>query len=235
MESAERQLADIAALAEPVRRALYLYVGSQEEPVGRDRAAEELGITRSLAAFHLDRLVDDGLLEAEYRRLSGRRGPGAGRPAKVYRRSSREVRVSVPPRNYELAARMLIRVVEGLADADPAATRDAARRFGEALGREARRRTDKGRTDAARALVEVLEEHGFEPLPGPGGQIRLRNCPFDALTKDHRELVCGMNLEAMRGILDGLGARGLVAAVDAQPGTCCVRFGPRDRTPAAPL
>ncbi|MGH2725049.1 MAG: helix-turn-helix transcriptional regulator [Actinomycetota bacterium] len=234
----EDQLAGIAVLAEPVRRALYLYVSSRVEPVGRDEAARDLGIARSLAAFHLDRLVEEGLLEAGYRRLSGRVGPGAGRPAKVYRRSAREIQVSVPPRNYELAARMLIRAVEGPRGArDPAATSYAARAFGEALGRETRRRagTRRGRARTVEALVEVLGEHGFEPLSGPVGEIRLRNCPFHALARDHRDLVCGMNLEAMRGVLDGLRATGLEAAVDPGPDTCCVLFRRRGPTRAATL
>lgn len=218
----EEQLAGIAALADPVRRALYLYVASHQEAVGRDQAAEGLGIARSLAAFHLDRLVAEGLLEADYRRLSGRRGPGAGRPAKVYRRSSREVQVSLPPRNYELAARMLVRAVEALQDgADRGTASEAARSFGRDLAREARHPAG---ADPAATLVDVLEAHGFEPHRAPGGEIRLGNCPFHALSREHRELVCGMNLEAMRGVLEGLGEPDLHAEPDPEPGACCVRF-----------
>jgi len=97
---------DVAVLSEPVRRALYAHVAEQPQPVGRDAAAVAVGVSRSLAAFHLDRLVDAGLLDVTYRRLSGRSGPGAGRPAKLYLRSSRQVELSLPARRYELAARL---------------------------------------------------------------------------------------------------------------------------------
>src|SRR5947209_3871012 len=106
---AERQLAEIALLGDPVRRRLYLYVVSQSGEVSRENAARAIGISRPAAAFHLEKLVLDGLLEADYRRLSGRRGPGAGRPARVYRRSARDVSIHVPPRDYELVARFLLR------------------------------------------------------------------------------------------------------------------------------
>src|SRR5512140_2388596 len=97
------QVTGVAALAEPVRRDLYLYVVAQSEPVSRDQASEGVGVPRHTAKFHLDRLVEDGLLDVDYKRLSGREGPGAGRPTKRYRRSDRELSVALPPRRYDLA------------------------------------------------------------------------------------------------------------------------------------
>src|SRR6476660_3406874 len=112
----------IASLDEPARRALYEWVASSGRAVGRDEAAAAAGVSRALAAFHLDRLVKDGLLIPEYRRLSGRTGPGAGRPAKLYRRAPREVSVTLPARRSETAARPRSR--SGRRDAVMAALRD---------------------------------------------------------------------------------------------------------------
>jgi predicted ArsR family transcriptional regulator len=222
-------LEDLAVLSEPARRALYLHVAAADDDVSRDDAARALGITRSLAAFHLDRLVDEGLLEAGYRRLSGRTGPGAGRPAKVYRRSGREISLSIPPRDYELAARVLAASLQGRGrGAHPSALHRTAREAGAALGAEARRRAGRrpSRKRLVGRLVAILEERGFEPRVAPEGEIRLRNCPFDSLAVHYRDTVCGMNLSLLRGALDGLGAVRLEAVPDRQPGMCCVAFLP---------
>jgi predicted ArsR family transcriptional regulator len=217
------QISAIAALNEPIRRALYEYVSQAVGPVGRDEAAGAVGIARELAAFHLDKLLDEGLLDVEYRRISGRSGPGAGRPAKLYRRSGREVQVILPERRYDLAARLM---AEGLDDpgGDPAAALDrAARRFGQRLGEEGRR--ELGRRASRKRLLEkaceVLRGYGFEPVSAEG-EIRLRNCPFDAIAKDHVALVCGMNLALGEGLLAGLGAEGIDVRLDPLPGSCCV-------------
>ncbi|MGW0855408.1 helix-turn-helix domain-containing protein, partial [Streptomyces sp. NPDC002690] len=76
----------IAMLQDPVRRRLYAYVAAQGREVGRNEAAEATGVARTLAAHHLDKLTEAGLLASGSRRLTGRSGPGAGRPAKVYTR-----------------------------------------------------------------------------------------------------------------------------------------------------
>lgn len=218
---------DVAVLAEPVRRALYAHVAGEREPVGRDAAAAAVGINRSLAAFHLDRLVAAGLLDVSYRRLSGRSGPGAGRPAKLYSRSGRDLGLTLPARRYELAARLFAEAlsrgtVGGASTGEALDT--AARSFGEALGSEARRRAGPrpGRRALVTTAMAVLHEAGFEPAAGETDAIVLRNCPFDALARTHRDLVCGMNLSLMDGVIGGLRARGIRAELDPQPGMCCV-------------
>ena len=146
MNAAQRDhhIGAIAALGERARRMLYEYVVSQPEPVGRDQAAQGVGIGRPLAAFHLDRLVEEGLLEASYRRLGGRSGPGAGRPSKLYQRASAEVSISLPQREYELAARLLARAVASLPEEEPRASLDrAAHELGETIGQEARAVCDR--------------------------------------------------------------------------------------------
>jgi predicted ArsR family transcriptional regulator len=211
----------LSLLEEPERRRLYDWVVSQARPVGRKAAARALGITRALATFHLDKLADAGLLEAGYQRLSGKTGPGAGRPARVYWRARREFGVTVPERRYERAAQLFAAALEKLGDGPvPAPLRAAAGELGEELGRRARPRA------ASRRLMAALGAGGYEPQLGEGGTIRLRNCPFDALAQQHRPLVCGTNLALAEGITRGVGAIDLQLVLDPQPGYCCVRFVP---------
>ena len=223
------QLSSLGILQEPVRRSLYQYVVSRPDEVSRDEAAAAAGIQRQLAAFHLDKLVDAGLLDTSYRRLTGRTGPGAGRPAKLYRRSSSQYAVSLPPRQYGLAAELLAGAVE---EAGGRSARDAladvARRFGRRLGEEMRGRLGAraGRERRVRALEESLGRYGYEPRR-EGRSVRLANCPFHALAEDHRDLVCSMNLELVEGVVEGMGARDLQACREFRTGECCVTVTPR--------
>lgn len=217
----------VALLDEPVRRALYEWVAATGRAVGRDEAAAAVGVSRALAAFHLDRLVRDDLLVPEYRRLSGRAGPGAGRPAKLYRRGPRELAVSLPERRYDVAAGLFAEALDQLGDGKPPdALRDAAREAGRTVGATARKHAGAraGRARMRRALVDVLAERGYEPHE-VGPEVRLGNCPFHALVEDHREVVCGMNLALAEGVLAGLGVSGLKARLDPQSGRCCVAMG----------
>ena len=227
MPATRADIQAVALLDEPVRRALYEWVADAGRAVGRDEAAAAVDVSRALAAFHLDRLVGAGLLVAEYRRLSGRTGPGAGRPAKLYRRGPRQVAVSLPERRYEIPAQLFATTIEQLAEQLPPDTlRTSAREMGESVGAAARKRT--GRRPSQRrsreALLETLAERGYQPRE-TSGEIRLGNCPFHALVDDHRQLVCGMNLALAAGLIDGLGDRNVVARLDPQPGQCCVAIG----------
>ena len=217
----------IASLDEPARRALYEWVASSGRAVGRDEAAAAAGVSRALAAFHLDRLVKDGLLIPEYRRLSGRTGPGAGRPAKLYRRAPREVSVTLPERRYETAARLFAETLDRVAagdDGPPRELRDAAHEVGEEAGANAAKTAGRPRSRSGRrdAVMAALRDRGYEPFAGEDREIRLRNCPYHALIDEHRPLVCGMNLALVEGVVDGVGATGLEARLDTQPGLCCV-------------
>ncbi|MCR6483904.1 helix-turn-helix domain-containing protein [Amycolatopsis sp. OK19-0408] len=210
-------LAAVAALDEPTRRRLYEHVVRQPEPVSRDDVAEALAVPRATVAFHLDRLVAEQLLVVVgHERRSGRSGPGAGRPAKLYRRSDRHVSVSLPERQYELAGELLADAVE---EAD-----ETGRSPREILGRRAR---EHGAELAAGAsdVLGPLEEHGFEPRV-EGGEVLLGNCPFQRLARTHTRLVCEMNLGLLEGMLAGVGECGLRARLDPRPGLCCVRLGP---------
>lgn len=211
----------LAVLAEPVRRRLYLHVRAAGEAVSRDAAARALSIGRPLAAFHLDRLVDAGLLETEYRRLSGRSGPGAGRPAKLYRAARNELLASVPPRRYDVAAELFATALDRLDSAD--ALRRAAQDEGERLGEEARRRAGAraGAGHRGEALREVLTDAGYGPTD-VAGELRLRNCPFSAVAERHRAVTCGMNLALIEQALAAAGLEPDAARLDIQPDWCCV-------------
>jgi predicted ArsR family transcriptional regulator len=229
-----RELEAMAALREPNRRRLYRYVERQPRAVSRDEAAEAVGVSRALAAFHLDKLVALGLLRAEYRRLSGRSGPGAGRTSKLYRRSRHPFAVSLPHRNHELLARLLAESSEAGTriplDAEP-----AAREYGITLGSRARRRL-RGNREPSQLLecVEaVLESLGFEPYRASPAEVRLRNCPFDPLSRLYTPLVCGIGQAVISGIVQGVGADQLHVSREEQPELCCgVLTAPSKRTAA---
>lgn len=199
---------------------------AQGRPVGREEAAKGVKITRSLATFHLDRLAEAGLLEAGYRRLSGKVGPGAGRPARVYWRGAREFTVSLPERRYERVAGLFASALERMpGESIPATVDDAARELGHKLGSQPRRGSP------TRRLTAALEAGGYEPVTDESGTIRLRNCPFDALVESNRTLVCGANLAMAEGIASGSGTTGVHPALDPQPGYCCVAFAPDVEVP----
>jgi predicted ArsR family transcriptional regulator len=234
-------VAAVALLEEPNRQRLYDLVAVSQEPVGRDDAAAALGISRELAAFHLDRLTEAGLLETEYRRRNGRSGPGAGRPAKLYRRADREVMVSLPPRHYAFAADLMATALarmDGMSGAEALVT--VARERGTTVGAGARRKAGVrlGHRRLLAAFLGVLRGAGYEPqIEMANGTVRLGNCPFDALAIDHRDLTCGMNLAWAEGVVDGLGSP-VSVELAPEPGHCCVVFHPalgwtrRRRTPA---
>jgi predicted ArsR family transcriptional regulator len=194
----------LGVLSDPLRRRLYRYVAGAPEEVGRDAAAEAVGISRSLAAFHLDKLVEAGLLAVGFRRLSGRTGPGAGRPAKVYRRAEGEHAVSVPPRSYDTVGRLLAEVLENAGlDRELQA---AAKAAGAA-------RPDVPADD----MEAALRARGYEPFRD-GETLRLRNCPFHALATEFPALICGMNL----ALIEGMAPKEWTPALDPCPGGCCV-------------
>jgi predicted ArsR family transcriptional regulator len=220
MHMRDDDVAAIGLLDEPIRRRLYDWVVSRGEPVGRDEASRSLGITRSLAAFHLDRLTEAGLLDAGYRRLTGRSGPGAGRPARIYWRAQRELAVSLPARRYERVAELFAGALETLGGGvPPTPLLESASKLGEELGRGG-----DGRSAVARRLSRALEQAGYEPRPDDDGTIRLRNCPFDVLAERHRSLVCGTNLAMAEGIVKGAQAAQYRPVLEPQPGFCCVAF-----------
>jgi predicted ArsR family transcriptional regulator len=230
---AER-VAGIAVLDDRTRRDLYLYVSGERAPVSRDQASDALGIARHTAKFHLDRLAEEGLLDTEFKRLSDRRGPGGGRPTKLYKRSSRLLSLTLPPRRYDLAGQLLASAIDN-ATVDGTSVVDAANAAASQWGRTVgdRARAAAGPRPSRERLVgaacDALTEHGYEPARD-GVTITLSNCPFDALAREHTRLVCGMNLAIMDAVTGQLSTSGLAARLDPARDRCCVVLEPAMKT-----
>ncbi|MEQ7128801.1 hypothetical protein ABN034_30280 [Actinopolymorpha sp. B11F2] len=219
----------VATLVDHGRRALYDYVRGQDHPVTRDEAAGATSMSHNLVAFHLDKLVDAGLLRARYEAPAGQ-PRGRGRAPKVYEATSQGVALTIPERRYALVGEILATAVaEAPTDARTAALQGAYER-GEQLGSLVRGQTP--RRDSAdgplEQVVALLAELGFEPAVTPAedpdstGRLSVRNCPFHALAQRQPELVCNLNVAFVRGLLSGLGTRGLVVDLAPRPGHCCV-------------
>lgn len=224
----ERRIAGIVALDQPLRHDLYCLLSDGNWRT-RDDAAAALGLPTSVVAFHLDKLLDAGVLRVRFQRLSGRSGPGAGRPSKLYALAADELAASVPERHYDLAGSLLVAAV-----AESARTgtdvrdclREVAGAAGRSLGEQVRGAVAAASTNAERcdAVATALADNGYEPSVAHE-EIALANCPFHRLAEQERELICEMNLHLLTGFLEGLGpAGGLHARLDPQPGCCCVRI-----------
>lgn len=201
----------LSALADPIRRQLYDYVASQDNPVRRDDAAEAAGVSRTLAAYHLDRLAEAGLLSVNYARPDGQGGPGAGRPAKIYQRTQDEVSVTIPPRTYDLLAELL---ANATASDRSGEVRTALMAAAEEEGRKA--------AEEGAGLLAALRQRGYEPIITSYGDIELRNCPFHQVAQRHAQLVCDLNLALLRGTLAGCGETPDQAKLAPRAGRCCV-------------
>jgi predicted ArsR family transcriptional regulator len=222
----------VSALADPIRRALYHFVAHQPGAVSRDQAAAGLDIPRHTAKFHLDKLVDEGLLVPEFKRLTGRSGPGAGRPAKLYRRVRKEVNVTLPRRRYDLAGHVLADTLERVQAGTPLeqAIDDAAENAATIV-------VDSwpltGSSDVER-MTGVLARLGYEPRPDGTADgnadirgIRLSNCPFQQLSDDHAALICPINSRFIEAMSDRVGCTDVrPASVDRGTG-CCVALHPQ--------
>ena len=230
MERFEGEIASISALDDPIRLKLYQVLINAGDWINRDQAASTLGIARHVAKFNLDKLEEDGLLEVEYKRPSGRQGPGAGRPTKYYRRSTREISVTLPERHYDFAGSLLARaIVDSTETGAPIveALRKSARTAGKSIAREVVDRvgsiSNQSKIDSTEEkIVEVLAEHGYEPKKDLGG-ISLLNCPFHSLAKEYTSLVCGMNEDLIDSLLEELPTE-LHALLQPEAGRCCVRL-----------
>ncbi len=229
-KSLERDASGIGALADPVRHRLYQFVCAQPAPVSRDQAADAVGIPHHQAKFHLDRLTAEGLLETDYARLTGRSGPGAGRTSKLYRRARRDIAVSLPQREYELAGRLMATAIaQSATTGEPVVEvlNRVAHDYGLTIAA-----TKRPPADAAAALeltVRVLSKYGYEPRVADG-EVELANCPFHALAQEgappacggQTELACNMNHALITGVADALAPHRPEARLCPGPDRCCV-------------
>ena len=223
----------VSALAEPTRRSLYDYIANTGGWVSRDQAADALDLERGNAAHHLDRLASEGLLDVDYRRLSGKQGPGAGRPAKLYRRAQKEFDVALPPRDYALAGQLLAAAVDQArvdgtdldAALDEAAT-DEGHRIGADINARLRAGAARKKDLRRRVVLDALVDHGYEPHLRDNGTVVLRNCPFHQLAQQHTNLICGLNLCLLSTAIDDVGDTGLEAHLEPEDDHCCVKLKP---------
>lgn len=205
-------LTALSHLDDPLRRQLYEYVTESDGPISREQAAAAVGIGRTLAAYHLDKLADAGILTISYQRLTGRAGPGAGRPAKLYTGATQEMTVSVPPRDYELLARLLVAAVEQDAGG---AVRAAVDGVALEAGQRAGAQSDGN-------IIAALRSCGYLPHVDDDDCVSLRNCPFHMVARDHRDVVCGLNLRLVEGIIAGCDHPQAHAELSPHPDRCCV-------------
>lgn len=230
----EQTIRALASLHDPLRKRLYQLVRALGRPVSREEAAAETGISKGLAAFHLDKLVERGLLTFIYARPEGRSGPGAGRPSKLYKPSEQEISASIPTRHYDVIGKMLVESILAAPGnrSRPEVAETVAAREGRSIGEEVRtklRLRPPGTERALATATEILRDRGYEPYAADDGGLRLRNCPFHELARQAPELICRMNRAFIEGIVRGLGNGSLVAALEPTPGECCVALRPKPR------
>ena len=214
-EATTKQLSALAAISDPVRRSLFDFISHSDEPVSRDQAASAVKIPRATVAFHLDRLVDEGVLDVEFKRLSGKTGPGAGRPSKLYKLGQQNLEVSIPPRHYELAGELLASAVEE-ADRSGEGVREVLSRVATETGRQI--------GVEAGSLTVALENSGYEPCDDGNGGMILTNCPFHRLATSHTDVICHANLGLLQGVADGAQDSEHNVVFDPSAKHCCVRI-----------
>jgi predicted ArsR family transcriptional regulator len=225
----DAELDRVSGLAEAQRRTLYAFVAGAGRVVSRDEAAAAVGISRPLAAYHLDRLVDDGLLDVRFERRTGRRGPGAGRPAKLYQRSQTPLELSVPARDYAFLAELLAAAVErdSSGEAQAALSRIAHDTGASAAETPAGKPIDQ--PEGPGLLRQTLADRGYEPYQDDHGNLRLRNCPFHRLAEHHRQLTCNANLAFITGLAErAIPNQPVTVRLDPRPGECCVAITPTE-------
>jgi predicted ArsR family transcriptional regulator len=208
----------LCLLDEPARWAAYLAVRTAGRPLTRAEVADEAGVSVRLAAFHLEKLLSEGFVEATYERDES--SVGVGHPAKRYRPTGLELEVSIPPRRYDLAAEILAEALEAdSSDSPRESLADVAAEYGRQVGRRARARNGGSR------LLTALRVIGYEPALS-GEDVVLRNCPFRHVAQARPEIVCEMNLAFVAGVLAGTKSRSLHAVPSRSTGRCCVLVSP---------
>jgi predicted ArsR family transcriptional regulator len=208
----------LCLLDDPARWAAYLAVRTAGRPLTRAEVADEAGVSVRLAAFHLEKLLSEGFVEATYERDES--SVGVGHPAKRYRPTGLELEVSIPPRRYDLAAEILAEALEAdSSDSPRESLADVAAEYGRQVGRRARARNGGSR------LLTALRVIGYEPALS-GEDVVLRNCPFRHVAQARPEIVCEMNLAFVAGVLAGTKSRSLHAVPSRSTGRCCVLVSP---------
>jgi predicted ArsR family transcriptional regulator len=229
-DTTEAQIERLAgALGDPTRRRVFFTVREAGDAVSKDDVARAVGIDRRLAGFHLDKLVDQGFLVAEFHRRTGRSGPGAGRPAKHYRLAEAELTVGLPERHYDLLASLLLKAAS---DESGATGQDVLDRVGYEFGYQVglteiaggRTRPGQEGVDAVTEVVRLLSRYGFAAEADGTGTIRACACPFEELAFGDPERICGLDRAIWKGMLAAFDQHATlsVAATRAKGDAACV-------------
>jgi predicted ArsR family transcriptional regulator len=223
---ADAAIKAVAALGDDLRHGMYEFIRTARRPVTREQAAEAVGISRKLAAFHLDKLVAAGLLRSHYEPVGTRK---VGRTPKVYRPVDADIRISLPERQHDVLAAILIDAVltEGADETAQQSAMRVAHERGQSAANAERAQLRPGRLGAERALTlseGLLKRQGYDPDRVSPTCVTLRNCPFHPLAGQAPDLVCGLNHAFLTGFLDGLDAATVEAVLQPQTGHCCVEL-----------
>ncbi len=187
-----------SALGDPTRRAIYIAVRESGEPMTTSKLATLFDVHPNVARHHLDRLAADGYVKVS----EEVRQPGAGRPAKTYESTAKEVSVHFTPRRFEMLTEMLLQVLDTVAPPDMASVAErVGRDYGERLAAEIGATTDPGYDEAVQAVASAMTGLGFSVDPDVEGQRLLTShCPFGETATNHPEVICSLD----RGIVAGL-------------------------------
>jgi len=200
-ETLDRNISDLtSSLGDPTRRAIYIAVRESADPMTTSKVAGLFGIHPNVARHHLDRLAEDGYLRVSHERKAG--GPGAGRPAKTFESTNKEVSVHFAPRRFEMLTEMLFQVLEEVSPPDVSAVAErVGRSYGKQLAAEIGAPHDPGYDEAVQAVASAMTGLGFSVDPDVEGQRLLTShCPFGETATSHPEVICSLD----RGIVAGL-------------------------------
>ncbi len=193
-----------SSLGDPTRRGIYISIRESAKPVTASLIASNFGLHTNVARHHLDKLVTDGYLQVTHRRRPGKQGPGAGRPAKHYEPTPKEVSVQFPARRYDLLSELLLRIVERFdAGQARALAEDVGYEFGRELATEIGLPKEAGFDGAVKAVAKAMTGVGFDASSEIEGHMMVtRYCPFGETATDHPEIVCRLDQGIVRGLLE---------------------------------
>jgi len=204
LEVFNRQVQDLASsLGDATRRGIYISIREAPEAMATAEVAELFDIHPNVARHHLHRLVEDGYLSVTERRRSGKQGPGAGRPAKHYVATKKEVQLQFPGRRYDLLAELLVRVIQQIApDGASAAAEAVGREYGRELAAEIGLPEDSGFEAAATAVARAMIGMGFDTEANTDDRMLVTSfCPFGDTAVNHPEIVCKLDQGIVKGLL----------------------------------
>lgn len=209
------RLSKLGAFSDPIRRSLFEFVTNCREPVTRAEAATALKISRNLAAYHLDQLVESGFLTFVYAHPEGHGGPGSGRPAKRYTRAEDVLSISIPPRSFGMLANLFVQAM-------------SADESGAVQSRLNELAKDEGKRASSKVVetTEGLVTLGYEPSVTTDGDIVMHNCPFHEAMEHDPQLVCALNHHLLQGFLEARGEDPNKAELSPCSGRCCVVIHP---------